>query len=162
MKIYDIIHTTNGGEDMSTGERIKQARKDAGLTQTELAARLGISKQLLYKYETDIVKNIPLDTMKDLARILDVRPSYLADFDDDKTAASTSEPALTAKDERDIAHKLNEVLDQLSGDSALMFDGEPLDDVTRDLLRDSLENQFRTAKVLAKQKYTPKKYRKDE
>ncbi|MEE0326683.1 MAG: helix-turn-helix transcriptional regulator [Butyricicoccus sp.] len=147
---------------MSTGERIKQARKDAGLTQTELAARLGISKQLLYKYETDIVKNIPLDTMKDLARILDVRPSYLADFDDDKTAASTSEPALTAKDERDIAHKLNEVLDQLSGDSALMFDGEPLDDVTRDLLRDSLENQFRTAKVLAKQKYTPKKYRKDE
>ena len=135
---------------MSTGERIKQARKDAGLTQTELAARLGISKQLLYKYETDIVKNIPLDTMKDLARILDVRPSYLADFDDDKTAASTSEPAL------------NEVLDQLSGDSALMFDGEPLDDVTRDLLRDSLENQFRTAKVLAKQKYTPKKYRKDE
>ena len=137
---------------MSTGERIKQARKDAGLTQTELAARLGISKQLLYKYETDIVKNIPLDTMKDLARILDVRPSYLADFDDDKTAASTSEPALTA----------NEVLDQLSGDNALMFDGEPLDDVTRDLLRDSLENQFRTAKVLAKQKYTPKKYRKDE
>lgn len=79
-----------------------------------------------------------------------------------ETEPTSQEPALTAKDERDIAHKLNEVLDQLSGDNALMFDGEPLDDVTRDLLRDSLENQFRTAKVLAKQKYTPKKYRKDE
>ena len=43
--------------------------------------------------------------------------------------------------------------------SALMFDGEPLDDETKELLIASLERTIRQAKVLAKEKYTPKKYR---
>ena len=46
------------------------------------------------------------------------------------------------------------------GKDGLMFDGEPLDDDTRELLRASLQNQLEMAKRLAKQKYTPKKYRK--
>ncbi len=70
-------------------------------------------------------------------------------------------PILTAKDERDIARELENTLNLLgSADNPLMFDGEPLDDETRELLRASLENQIRMAKVIAKQKYTPKKYRK--
>ncbi len=40
-----------------------------------------------------------------------------------------------------------------------MFDGEPLDDETRQLLRESYENQLRITKQLAKAKFTPKKYR---
>ena len=43
----------------------------------------------------------------------------------------------------------------------LMFDGEPLDEETRQLLRASLENQLEMTKRLAKQKFTPKKYRKE-
>ncbi len=42
-----------------------------------------------------------------------------------------------------------------------MFDGEPLDDETRQLLRQSLQSQLEMTKRLAKQKYTPKKYRKE-
>ena len=71
-------------------------------------------------------------------------------------------PTSTAKDERDIANDLENALSKLSDDSALMFDGEPLDDETRELLRISLENQFRMAKIIAKEKYTPKKYRKNK
>ena len=44
----------------------------------------------------------------------------------------------------------------------LMFSGEPLDDETRELLKASLENSIRIAKINAKQKFTPKKYRKDQ
>lgn len=73
-----------------------------------------------------------------------------------------NEIVLTKKDERDIAHDLENALSKLSDDSALMFDGEPLDDETRELLRISLENQFRMAKIIAKEKYTPKKYRKNK
>ena len=42
-----------------------------------------------------------------------------------------------------------------------MYNGEPLelDDITRELLRNSLENGLRIAKIKAKEKYTPKKYR---
>ena len=41
---------------------------------------------------------------------------------------------------------------------ALMFNGEPLDDESRELLRESLENSLRIGKLLAKKKYTPHKY----
>ncbi len=40
-----------------------------------------------------------------------------------------------------------------------MFDGEVMDDNTRELLKASLENSMRIAKINAKQKFTPKKYR---
>ena len=40
-----------------------------------------------------------------------------------------------------------------------MFSGEPLDDNTRELLKASLENSITIAKINAKQKFTPKKYR---
>jgi len=40
-----------------------------------------------------------------------------------------------------------------------MFDGEPIDDETRELLRLSLENSMKLAKQIAKVKYTPNKYK---
>lgn len=72
---------------MTTGDRIRSARKAKEMTQTELANRLHISKQLMYKYENDIIKNIPMDALKEIARVLEVSPSYLADFDDESTTA---------------------------------------------------------------------------
>lgn len=41
-----------------------------------------------------------------------------------------------------------------------MFDGKIMDDNTRNLLKDSLEFAMRNARLLAKEKYTPKKYQK--
>ena len=69
--------------------------------------------------------------------------------------------ALTKKDERDIERKLSETLNALGGQDSLMFDGEPMDDMTRELLETSIRNSLEMAKKIAKQKYTPKKYRKD-
>lgn len=68
------------------------------------------------------------------------------------------EITLTPKDERDISKKLDETLNQLESSDGLMFDGEALDDETKELLKISIENAIRTAKVTAKKKYTPKKY----
>lgn len=68
-------------------------------------------------------------------------------------------PALNRRDERDIKRKMEEMLDLFNSDEALMFDGEPLDDETRQLLKDSYENQLRMTKALAKEKYTPNKYK---
>ena len=67
---------------------------------------------------------------------------------------------LNKKDERDIAKRLEQTLDQLESDQdGLMFSGEPLDDQTRELLKASLQNSITIAKITAKQKFTPKKYR---
>ena len=66
---------------------------------------------------------------------------------------------LTPKDERDIAKDLEKILSNLESDNALAFNGEPMDDETKELMRISLENSMRLAKQIAKKKFTPKKYR---
>lgn len=71
----------------------------------------------------------------------------------------SKEPQLKPKDERDISKTLNETLAQLDNQDNLMFDGEALDDETKELLKISLENALRTAKITAKRKFTPDKYR---
>ena len=70
---------------MSKGSRIKQLREQSGLSQVELADRIGVSKQTLYKYENDIITNIPSDKIESIANTLRTTPSYLMGWDDNKS-----------------------------------------------------------------------------
>lgn len=64
------------------GERIKQLREANSLTQEELAKRLETSKQTIYKYENQIITNIPSDKIETLAKIFKVSPIYLMGWDE--------------------------------------------------------------------------------
>lgn len=68
------------------------------------------------------------------------------------------EPKLTPKDERDIEKKLNETLNQIVSGDGLMFNGEIMDERTKQLLEISLRNTIESAKIAAK-KFTPNKYK---
>ena len=59
-----------------------------------------------------------------------------------------------------ISTKLSENKYLSALQDGLMFSGEPLDEETKELLKASLENSIRIAKINAKEKFTPKKYRK--
>ena len=135
-------------------KRLRQLRTNKKLTQKNVAEFLGVDRTTYVKYETG-ASEPNFETLQRLATFFGVSTDYLLGTETQKT------PVLTAKDERDIARELEKTLNRLDdADGALMFDGEPLDDETRELLRASLENQIRMAKIIAKQKYTPKKYRK--
>ncbi len=62
---------------MTLGERIRAAREGRKMTQEELGALCGTTKQTIFKYEMGIVTNIPLDRLELLAQKLDVTPAYL-------------------------------------------------------------------------------------
>ena len=62
---------------MSKGTRIKDLRLRAKLTQEDLARKLGVSKQTIFKYENDIITNIPSDKLEDLASILSTEPKFI-------------------------------------------------------------------------------------
>lgn len=62
---------------MTLGERIKQVRTEKNMTQTELAKRIGVSKQAVYKYESGIVTNIPFTRLALIAAALDVSTNSL-------------------------------------------------------------------------------------
>jgi len=57
---------------------------------------------------------------------------------------------------------LGNELDGLDADNPISFqlDGNEIDEDTRELLRQSLQNALEFARLKAKEKFTPKKYRK--
>lgn len=73
---------------MTIGERIKNAREKRGMTQDEVAKLCNTTKQTIFKYENEIVTNIPYDKIVLLSRALNVSPSYLFGWDEEKDSPS--------------------------------------------------------------------------
>lgn len=69
---------------MTKGQRIKQRREELNISQTELAEKVHILKQTLYKYENDIITNIPSNKLEEIATALDTTPDYLMGWQDVK------------------------------------------------------------------------------
>lgn len=61
---------------MNTGDVIKMLRKNSGMTQDELARRLGVNKSSVQKYENGSVQNIKLRTIRELCNIFHAPPWY--------------------------------------------------------------------------------------
>lgn len=63
---------------MTLGEKLRSARKGAGLTQEQLAEKLLVSRQAITKWETD--KGMPdIENLKRLSKLLDISIDYLLD-----------------------------------------------------------------------------------
>ncbi len=62
---------------MTKGERIKSLRETRGMSQVSLADRINVSKQTLYKYENDIITNIPSDKIEEMADALNTTPAFI-------------------------------------------------------------------------------------
>ena len=62
---------------MSIGERIRQKRKELKMTQAELAAKAGVSRQSVVKYERD-ERTPPVDIANRIADALDESVSYIS------------------------------------------------------------------------------------
>lgn len=129
-----------------------------GVTPYKISKETGISQTTLSNWKSG--RSLPkVESMQKIADFFGVSLEYLLTGKE----ADLKEPVLKPKDERDIAKRLEDTLADLeNSQEALMFSGEALDDETRELLKASLENSIRIAKINAKAKYTPKKYRHDE
>ena len=78
---------------MSVGKRIALAREQKNMTLEEVAKLCETTKQTIFKYENEIVTNIPYDKIVLLSKALEVSPSYLFGWEEKKK--SPSEPELT-------------------------------------------------------------------
>lgn len=85
---------------MTVGDRIRQTRIEKGMTQQQLSEAIGVSKQAIFKYETNIVTNIPTDRVNAIAKCLGVKPAYLMGWDTPEKkekATSNEEDGLNAE-----------------------------------------------------------------
>ena len=63
---------------MTLGEKLKEARKQAGFSQEQLSEKLGVSRSAVAKWETD--NGIPdIDNLKAISGLLSVSIDYLLD-----------------------------------------------------------------------------------
>ena len=69
---------------MTIGQRIREARERRDMTLDEVAQRCNTTKQTIFKYENEIVTNIPYDKIVLLSNALDVSPSYLFGWEEKK------------------------------------------------------------------------------
>ncbi|PEI63009.1 transcriptional regulator [Bacillus wiedmannii] len=148
------------------GMIIREYRQERNLSLREFATRC----QLSHSYIDKLEKGIDPRNGKPVEPTLAVIEQIAKAINKDKTNLleeigylnRPNDIKLSPKDERDIARDLEKTLKDLeNSNEALMFDGEPIDDHTKEMIRISLENSMRMAKQLAKQKFTPNKYKKD-
>lgn len=78
---------------MSIGTKIRTLREARNMSLDDVAKLCNTTRQTIYKYENEIVTNIPYDRIILLAKALNTTPSQLFEWEDKKI--SPHEPALT-------------------------------------------------------------------
>ena len=86
---------------MTVGDRIRQVRIEKDITQQELADCAGVSKQAVYKYENNIVTNIPMDKLSLIASKLGVTPCFLMGWEDNNSVPEVPDTIKAALQQED-------------------------------------------------------------
>ena len=111
------------------GNNIKELRKNKRMTQKDLAEAMRVSQQTVGAWETE--RAIPgADTLSDLADYFNVTTDYL----------------LGRPEKKDDDDKVDYVALDKALDNARSFDGEPMDEHDREILRGILKGYFTTKK----------------
>lgn len=75
--------------------------------------------------------------------------------------SNESNPILTDRDRRNIAREVEALMDKLDSVESLEFDGDPLSEEARASIRNAMMLGLAAAKIKNKERFTPKKYRKE-
>ena len=73
--VYDIKRKSVS--NVTTGQRMKQRRKELGLSAEAIAEALGISPATIYRYENGAIDKVPGDRLAPIAKVLKTSPAYL-------------------------------------------------------------------------------------
>ena len=142
---------------MGIKENIKLLREKYNLSQKDLALIAGVSDKAVSTWESG-AKEPRMGAIQKIADHFGLKKSNI--IEDDGLAPDTP---LTYRDERQIAADLEKMLADLDNQNAMAAMGGTVeDDEDRELLRASLLATMRLAKKIAKEKYTPKKYRQNK
>ena len=117
----------------------RQLRIASGLTQNEMAEKIGISRSTIGMYETG-AREPDFETLEKIADFFNVDTDYLLG-------------------------RSKKILDmtraQLENQEGLMFDGDPASPEAIESIISAMQIGMELAKKKNKEKYTPKKYKKD-
>lgn len=135
---------------MTLKDRIKTLASERGISLPVLESELGFGNSTIVKWDRSTPNAEKLNAV---AQYFGVTMDYLLN--------GTSNGKLTSRDEKDIEKILNQAKEQLLSQEGLMFDGDPASPEAIDSILAAMQIGMEMAKKKNKEKYTPKKYRKD-
>lgn len=122
------------------------------MTQAELAKRLGVGTTSVYNW----CNGIKTPRMDKVDVMCDLFNCSRSDLIEEKPPST-----LTPRDERDIEKILDQTREQLLSQEGLMFDGKPASPEAVESILSAMQIGMELAKKKNKEKYTPKKYKKE-
>lgn len=138
-------------------KNLSRILKERKMTQRDFAKAVGVSAATANEW----LKGKKMPLMGRIDTICSVLSIDRSDLMATPAPAAASPPGLTARDERDIERRLDAIMNDLAPGTGLAFyDGQKLTDSERDLLRISLKNSMELVRSMAKERFTPKKYKK--
>lgn len=138
---------------MNFGNKIKHLRKEAGLSQEDLAAKLGISQKSICNYENNTRFPRGQNVIKGLADIFNISVDYLI-TDTDDTTSKENIFISSAKDE--FRYKGKNEAEMLIERTAAVLAGGELSEEDKDAFFQSITQLYFDAKNKARTKYGKK------
>lgn len=137
-------------------EVFEQLLQKNGVTSYKVAKEAGVTQTTLSNWKSG--RSTP--TTKTLQKIADYFGVTIDYLMTGKDISASQE--LTLKDNRDIAKDLDNIMEKLTAgeDGPASYNGEELSPEAAELFRDELEIALKRLKIINKEKYTPKKYKK--
>ena len=132
----------------TTGHIIANLRDSKSLSQKELGKFLGVSASTVGHWETG-KRSLTELQIKKIADFFNVTTDYLL-----------GRTTLTEKEKIDIGLEVEKLLNGLSNKADINFYGEPLTEQGKQNLKIAIQMAMEMNKVKAKEKFTPKKYKK--
>lgn len=96
---------------MTIYDRIKNRRKELGLTADYVANALGVSRATVYRYESSDIEKVPVTALEPLSKVLLCSPAYLMGWIDDATPTPAAGPTLS-KDQEELLCKYDSLNDE--------------------------------------------------
>lgn len=129
-------------------ERIRALARQRDLSLPQLEVELGLGNGTISRWKTSSPNT---DKLQKIADYFNVSMDYLLG----------RESYLTPRDEKDIDKILEQTKTQLLSQEGLMFDGDPASPEAIESILSAMQIGMEMAKKKNKEKYTPKKYKKD-
>ena len=134
--------------------RLREAK---GVKDSDVVKATGITKSTFSDWKSGRSKP-KNEKLQKIADYFGVTVDYLMTGE---TPSDKKEVTLTPRDERDIEKILDQTKEQLLSQEGLMFDGKPATPEAVDSILSAMQVGMELAKKKNKEKYTPKKYKKD-
>ena len=143
----------------TTGEKIRERRMHLGLTQTELANKIGVTLRTITKYEKQGV--MPRGrNLRELAKVLGVSEVYLANEEiEDETYGLEEAPYIDSVRAAYGAKGANDMQNLLLETQA-MFAGGDVPQADKDKFFQAVMEAYVATKEDARERFTNKRYKK--